>query len=116
MGTPRQRVGIARLFKPGLPQRLIRGLPGIDLRIVADRTRTERPMWDRNMEQTAAERMPEPVRTPEPQPLPGPVSSEPPGDLMESVAGRMRRKLAHELHEDSESEPPKAARWRDGGR
>ena len=116
MGTPRQRVGIARLFKPGLPQRLIRGLPGIDLRIVADRARTERPTWDRNMEQTAAERMPEPVRSPEPQPLPGPVSSEPPGDLMESVAGRMRRKLAHELHEDSESEPPKAARSRDGGR
>ena len=69
------------------------------------------------MEQTAAERMPETVRSPEPDtPSPGPISSEPSGELMESVAGRMRRKLAHELHEDSESEPPKASPSRDGGR
>ena len=39
MGTPRERGAISRLLRPPLPQRLMRALPGIDLRIVADRTR-----------------------------------------------------------------------------
>jgi two-component system, OmpR family, sensor histidine kinase KdpD len=39
MGTPRPRSGLARLTRPALPGRLLRLLPGVDLRIVADRTR-----------------------------------------------------------------------------
>ena len=37
MGTPSPRTGLKR-FRPSLPTRLIEGLPGIDLRVVADRT------------------------------------------------------------------------------
>jgi two-component system, OmpR family, sensor histidine kinase KdpD len=36
MGTPSPRTGLKR-FRPALPTRLIEGLPGIDLRVVADR-------------------------------------------------------------------------------
>jgi hypothetical protein len=36
MGTPSPRTGLNR-FRPSLPTRLIEGLPGIDLRVVADR-------------------------------------------------------------------------------
>jgi two-component system, OmpR family, sensor histidine kinase KdpD len=36
MGTPSPRTGLKR-FRPSLPTRLIEGLPGIDLRVVADR-------------------------------------------------------------------------------
>jgi two-component system, OmpR family, sensor histidine kinase KdpD len=39
MGTPSERGGLARLTQPALPSRLLRLLPGVDLRIVADRTR-----------------------------------------------------------------------------
>jgi two-component system sensor histidine kinase KdpD len=39
MGTPSERSGLARLTQPALPSRLLRLLPGVDLRIVADRTR-----------------------------------------------------------------------------
>jgi two-component system sensor histidine kinase KdpD len=39
MGTPRPRNALARLARPALPFRLIQLLPGIDLRIVADRSR-----------------------------------------------------------------------------
>jgi two-component system, OmpR family, sensor histidine kinase KdpD len=39
MGTPSERSGLARLTQPALPTRLLRLLPGVDLRIVADRTR-----------------------------------------------------------------------------
>jgi len=41
MGTPRLRGPLARLARPALPVRLIHTLPGIDLRIVADRSRRE---------------------------------------------------------------------------
>jgi two-component system sensor histidine kinase KdpD len=41
MGTPRERGPLARLARPALPVRLIHMLPGIDLRIVADRSRRE---------------------------------------------------------------------------
>ena len=43
MGTPSPRSVLARVTKPALPVRLMRLLPGVDLRIVADRTqrRTE---------------------------------------------------------------------------
>jgi len=37
IGTPSPRTGLKR-FRPSLPTRLIEGLPGIDLRVVADRT------------------------------------------------------------------------------
>ena len=40
MGTPRPRTGIRRLAEP-LPERLMRALPGVDLRIVADRSLRE---------------------------------------------------------------------------
>ncbi len=36
IGTPRPRTGLAR-FRPALPTRLIEALPGVDLRVVADR-------------------------------------------------------------------------------
>jgi two-component system sensor histidine kinase KdpD len=38
MGTPRPRGALARLLSPALPVRLLSMLPGVDLRIVADRT------------------------------------------------------------------------------
>jgi hypothetical protein len=45
MGTPTPRNGLRRLLQPALPFRLLSLLPGVDLRIVADRTRrtTEKP-------------------------------------------------------------------------
>jgi two-component system sensor histidine kinase KdpD len=39
MGTPRPRNAIRRLLSPALPVRLIQMLPGVDVRIVADRGR-----------------------------------------------------------------------------
>ena len=41
MGTPRPRGAMRRLAGPALPVRLIQELPGVDLRIVADRSRRE---------------------------------------------------------------------------
>ena len=38
MGTPKPRNAWRRLSQPALPFRLLKGLPGVDLRIVADRT------------------------------------------------------------------------------
>jgi two-component system sensor histidine kinase KdpD len=38
MGTPKPRNAWRRLTRPALPFQLLRGLPGVDLRIVADRT------------------------------------------------------------------------------
>jgi two-component system, OmpR family, sensor histidine kinase KdpD len=38
MGTPKPRGALRRLTKPALPYRLLALLPGVDLRIVADRT------------------------------------------------------------------------------
>ncbi|HEV3072751.1 MAG TPA: universal stress protein [Solirubrobacteraceae bacterium] len=44
MGAPQPRNAWRRLMQPALPFRLLRGLPGVDLRIVADRTlRDEAP-------------------------------------------------------------------------
>jgi two-component system sensor histidine kinase KdpD len=43
MGTPRPRNAWQRLTRPALPFRLLRELPGVDLRIVADRTLREQP-------------------------------------------------------------------------
>ena len=37
MGAPRPRNAWRRLTQPALPYRLLRGLPGVDLRFVADR-------------------------------------------------------------------------------
>jgi two-component system sensor histidine kinase KdpD len=39
MGTPKPRSAFRRLTQPALPYRLLAVLPGVDLRIVADRTR-----------------------------------------------------------------------------
>ena len=39
MGTPRPRNALRRLTRPALPSRLLQLLPGLDLRIVADRSR-----------------------------------------------------------------------------
>jgi two-component system sensor histidine kinase KdpD len=39
MGAPTRRHGIRGLFRPDLPTRLLDLLPGVDLRLVADRTR-----------------------------------------------------------------------------
>ncbi len=39
MGAPKPRSAIGRMMTPALPLRLIGALPGVDLRIVADRTR-----------------------------------------------------------------------------
>jgi two-component system sensor histidine kinase KdpD len=39
MGTPKPRNPLRRLLQPALPSRLLSLLPGVDLRIVADRTR-----------------------------------------------------------------------------
>ena len=41
MGTPRPRNALQRLVRPALPFRLLQLLPGVDLRIVADRSRRE---------------------------------------------------------------------------
>ena len=38
MGTPKPRNAWRRLSQPALPFRLLKGLPGVDMRIVADRT------------------------------------------------------------------------------
>ena len=43
MGAPKPRNAWRRLTQPALPFRLLRGLPGVDLRIVADRTLREEP-------------------------------------------------------------------------
>ncbi len=42
MGTPAPRSPLRRLSEP-LPERLVRLLPGVDVRIVADRSKRERP-------------------------------------------------------------------------
>jgi two-component system sensor histidine kinase KdpD len=39
MGTPKPRNALRRLLQPALPFRLLSLLPGVDLRIIADRTR-----------------------------------------------------------------------------
>ena len=39
MGAPKPRSALGRMMTPALPLRLIGALPGVDLRIVADRTR-----------------------------------------------------------------------------
>jgi two-component system sensor histidine kinase KdpD len=44
MGTPRPRNAFRRLSRPALPFELLRDLPGIDLRIVADRTQRPTPL------------------------------------------------------------------------
>jgi len=49
MGTPRERSAIRRMLRPALPQRLLRALPGIDLRIVADRARAAERTADRKL-------------------------------------------------------------------
>jgi two-component system sensor histidine kinase KdpD len=43
MGTPKTRSALRRLTQPPLPSRLLALLPGVDLRIVADRTRRSKP-------------------------------------------------------------------------
>jgi two-component system, OmpR family, sensor histidine kinase KdpD len=43
MGAPQPRNAWRRLTQPALPFRLLRGLPGVDLRIVADRTLRDEP-------------------------------------------------------------------------
>jgi two-component system sensor histidine kinase KdpD len=42
MGTPKPRTALRRLTKPALPFRLIALLPGVDLRIVADRAKRQK--------------------------------------------------------------------------
>jgi two-component system, OmpR family, sensor histidine kinase KdpD len=42
MGAPRPQTALRRLVRPALPFRLLRALPGVDLRIVADRSRRGR--------------------------------------------------------------------------
>jgi two-component system sensor histidine kinase KdpD len=42
MGTPKPRSAIRRLLQPALPFRLLGLLPGVDLRIVADRTQMKK--------------------------------------------------------------------------
>jgi len=42
MGTPKPRTALRRLTRPALPFRLLALLPGVDLRIVADRTRRQK--------------------------------------------------------------------------
>jgi two-component system sensor histidine kinase KdpD len=44
MGAPKPRNAWRRLTQPALPFRLLRGLPGVDLRIVADRTLRDEPI------------------------------------------------------------------------
>ena len=41
MGTPQPRSALRRLTGPALPFRLLQLLPGVDLRIVADRSRRD---------------------------------------------------------------------------
>ncbi len=41
IGEPGRRSALQRLLRPSLPSRLLEALPGIDVRIVADRTRRE---------------------------------------------------------------------------
>lgn len=41
IGEPSRRGALQRLLRPSLPSRLLEALPGIDVRIVADRTRRE---------------------------------------------------------------------------
>jgi two-component system sensor histidine kinase KdpD len=53
MGTPKPRNAWRRLTQPALPFRLLRGLPGVDLRIVADRTL--RPAGEAEVEAEAEE-------------------------------------------------------------
>lgn len=43
IGEPSHRNALQRLLRPSLPSRLLAALPGIDVRIVADRTRREAP-------------------------------------------------------------------------
>jgi hypothetical protein len=45
IGEPSPRNALRRLLQPSLPSRLLRALPGIDVRIVADRARRE-PLLD----------------------------------------------------------------------
>ncbi len=42
MGTPKPRTALRRLVQPALPFRLLATLPGVDLRIVADRTQRQK--------------------------------------------------------------------------
>ena len=42
MGTPQPRGALRRLTQPALPYRLLELLPGVDLRIVADRTQRKK--------------------------------------------------------------------------
>jgi two-component system sensor histidine kinase KdpD len=42
MGTPQPRSPLRRLTRPALPYRLLAALPGVDLRIVADRTQRKK--------------------------------------------------------------------------
>ena len=92
MGTPRERGAFSRLLRPSLTHRLLRALPGIDLRIVADRTlAAERSAANRQLE-----------RPQEPRLLPERTGAEPPGVMMESIAGRLQRKLALEFPRENE--------------
>jgi two-component system sensor histidine kinase KdpD len=52
MGTPKPRNAWRRLSRPALPFQLLKGLPGVDLRIVADRTLL--PAGEGNEEEGAA--------------------------------------------------------------
>ena len=92
MGTPRERGAISRMLRPSLTHRLLRVLPGIDLRIVADRTLApERMAVKGELEQ--------PKELPQ---LPERTGAEPPGVMMESIAERLQRKLSLESHPESE--------------
>ncbi len=53
MGAPKPRNAWRRLTQPALPFRLLRGLPGVDLRIVADRTLRPGPDTDADAEPEA---------------------------------------------------------------
>jgi hypothetical protein len=101
MGTPRERGAIARLLRPALPQRLLRALPGIDLRIVADRT-------------LAPERTAPPKPTPE-RPartrLREPTGAGTADATVEPIAGRRERGAA-----DRRREPVAEQLPREGGR
>ena len=54
MGTPKPRSAWRRLTQPALPFRLLKGLPGVDLRIVADRTLRPAEDLDAEPEEGAA--------------------------------------------------------------
>ena len=80
------------MLRPSLTHRLLRVLPGIDLRIVADRTLApERMAVKGELEQ--------PKELPQ---LPERTGAEPPGVMMESIAERLQRKLSLESHPESE--------------